>query len=108
AFLADMEGHGLRDEVLVLVCSEFGRRPLENSEDGTDHGFAGPMFVLGGRVRGGVWADYPDLRDDYLVLDGNLDVTVDFRAVYATILARHLGVDPGPILGGDFEPLGFL
>ena len=108
AFQADIDGHGLSDQVITLVCSEFGRRPMDNSEYGTDHGLAGPMFVIGGPVRGGLYGDYPDLRDEYLVLDGNLDVTVDFRAVYATILARHLGVDPGPILGGDFEPLGFL
>lgn len=108
AFQADLDGHGLSDRVVTLVCSEFGRRPMDNSEYGTDHGLAGPMFVIGGPVRGGMYGDYPDLRDEYLVLDGNLDVSVDFRSVYATILANHLGVDPGPILGSDFAPLGFL
>jgi uncharacterized protein (DUF1501 family) len=108
AFQADLDGHGLSDRVVTLVCSEFGRRPMDNSEYGTDHGLAGPMFVIGGPVRGGIYGDYPDLRDEHLVLDGNLDVSVDFRSVYATLLANHLGVDPGPILGADFEPLGFL
>ena len=66
------------------------------------------MFAIGAPVHGGVWGDYPDLREERLVLDGNLDVTVDFRTVYATVLERHLGVDPGPILGGEFGRLGFL
>ncbi len=108
AFQADIEGHGLGDTVLTLVFSEFGRRPVENNDLGTDHGFAGPMFAIGTSVHANVWGDYPDLRDDRLVLDGNLDVTVDFRTVYATVLERHLGVDPGPILGGEFGRLGFL
>jgi hypothetical protein len=42
------------------------------------------------------------------VLDENLDVKIDFRTVYATLLGRHLGVDPVPILGGDFGAVGFL
>jgi uncharacterized protein (DUF1501 family) len=108
AFQADLDGHGVGARVLTLVYSEFGRRPLENSDRGTDHGLAGLMFVIGDAVHGGVWSDYPDLRDEYLVRSGNLDSTVDFRSAYATILARHFDVDPGPILGGDFELLGFL
>ena len=108
AFQADLEGHGVGGKVLTLVFSEFGRRPVENNDLGTDHGFAGPMFAVGTAVKGGVWGDYPDLRDDRLVLDGNLDVTTDFRAVYATVLDRHLGVDPTPILGGEFGRVGFL
>ena len=108
AFQADIEGHGLGDKVLTLVFSEFGRRPVENNDLGTDHGFAGPMFAIGTKVHAGVWGDYPDLRDEHLVLDGNLDVTTDFRTVYATILERHLGADPVPILGGEFGRIGFL
>ena len=47
---ADIEGHGLGDKVLTLVFSEFGRRPVENNDLGTDHGFAGPMFAIGTTV----------------------------------------------------------
>jgi uncharacterized protein (DUF1501 family) len=54
-----------------------------------------------------VYGEYPDLRAEHLVLDNNLDVHVDFRAVYATILAQHLGADPEPILG-SFPPMRFL
>jgi len=66
------------------------------------------MFAVGNPVRGGVYGDYPSLDEDRLVLDGNLDVTVDFRRVYATVLANFVGTDPTPVLGGAFDPLGFL
>ena len=108
AFYADVKGHGLGDKVVVFIFTEFGRRPQENNDRGTDHGFAGPVFAIGGPVTGGVYGDYPDLREPYLVLDDNLDVKIDFRTVYATLLSQHLGVDPGPILGSDFGTLGFL
>lgn len=108
AFQRDLSGHGLGRRVLTLVCSEFGRRAYENNDLGTDHGLAGVTLVIGDAVHGGIYGDYPDLREDRLVLDGNLDLTTDFRSVYATILARHLSVDPEPILGGAHPLLGFL
>lgn len=108
AFYTDIKGHGFGDKVVVLIFTEFGRRPQENNDRGTDHGFAGPVFAVGDPVKGGVYGDYSDLREQYLVLDENLDVKIDFRTVYATLLSRHLGVDPGPLLGGDFGSLGFL
>jgi hypothetical protein len=37
-----------------------------------------------------------------------VDVTVDFRSVYATVLSRFLGADPVPVLGGQFDEMGFL
>src|SRR5262249_45747582 len=101
-------GHGVSERVVVVVFSEFGRRAAENNDLGTDHGLASIALVIGDAVKGGVYGDYPDLREDALVLEGNLDVHVDFRSVYATILAQHLGADPERILGGNFPQLAFL
>jgi uncharacterized protein (DUF1501 family) len=108
AFHADLAGHGLADRVVTVVVSEFGRRAYENNDAGTDHGLASVVLVIGEPVRGGVYGDYPDLSADALVLDGNPAVHVDFRSVYATLLAHHLGADPGPVLAGDFPLLAFL
>jgi uncharacterized protein (DUF1501 family) len=108
AFYADLQGHGIADRVVILIASEFGRRAAENNDGGTDHGFGSVLLALGDPVRGGVYGDYPDLRDQALVLNGNLGVHIDVRSVYATVLAQHLGVDPGSILDGDFPPLAFL
>jgi uncharacterized protein (DUF1501 family) len=66
------------------------------------------MFVIGNAVRGGVYGEYPGLDESDLVLDGNLATTVDYRSVYATILARFFDTDPVPILEGTFPTLGLL
>ena len=55
AFQRDVEARGLADRVVILLWSEFGRRPEENNS-GTDHGAAGSAFVIGSRVRGGLRA----------------------------------------------------
>jgi len=83
--------------VVVAIYSEFGRRVRANASQGTDHGTASDLFVLGAPVRGGFHGAQPSLAD----LDaGDLKYTTDFRDVYATLLARVLGADPGKILGG--------
>jgi uncharacterized protein (DUF1501 family) len=84
-------------QVMTMVYSEFGRRVMANASDGTDHGTAGPMFVLGRGVRGGFYGDEPSLAQ---LDDGDLKVTTDFRSVYATALGSVLGVDPAKYLDG--------
>lgn len=108
AFYADIEAHGHSDRVVVMTLSEFGRRAYENNDHGTDHGFSSVGFVVGKPVKGGVYGTYPSLDEDDLVLDGNTDMTTDFRSVYSTLAARFLGVDPVPLVGGTFPQLGFL
>jgi uncharacterized protein (DUF1501 family) len=108
AFYADLVAHGVADRVVLLTFSEFGRRPEENNDAGTDHGYGSVMFAVGNAVRGGVYGDYPSLAEADFVLDGNLNATTDFRRVYAAVLGNFLGTDPSPVLGGDFEPIAFL
>jgi uncharacterized protein (DUF1501 family) len=108
AFHADLSGHGHGARVVTLIFSEFGRRAGENNDLGTDHGVASVAFAIGDPVKGGVYGTYPSLDDAALVLDGNLDTTTDFRAVFATLLARHLRGDADAILGAHFPDLGFI
>lgn len=103
AFFDDLRGTQAEERVLVMACSEFGRRVAENVSHGTDHGAAGPLFFFGSRVRGGLHGAHPSL--DELDVDGNLGMTCDFRRAYATALERWLGVDSVPILGAPYEPL---
>ncbi len=84
-------------QVVTMVYSEFGRRVVANASDGTDHGPAGPMFVLGRGVKGGFYGDEPSLAQ---LVDGDLSVTTDFRSVYATALASVLGAAPDKYLDG--------
>jgi uncharacterized protein (DUF1501 family) len=83
-------------QVVVLVYSEFGRRVVANASDGTDHGTAGPVFLMGDRIKGGFYGDEPSLTD---LDDGDLKWTTDFRTVYATLLEQVLDTDAGRILG---------
>ena len=103
AFIADMERIGRGDDVVVLMFSEFGRRVPENTNLGTDHGAAGPMFVAGKPVAGGHYGDIPSL----VALDegDNLAFTTDFRRVYASVIEGWLGADAQAVLGKRFATL---
>jgi uncharacterized protein (DUF1501 family) len=105
AFHKDLDAKGLGGKVTVMCFSEFGRRVKENASRGTDHGTAGPMFVSGGGVKGGLYGAYPSLAD---LDDGDLKFTTDFRRVYATVLERCLNADSTAVLGEKFEPVAFM
>jgi uncharacterized protein (DUF1501 family) len=103
---ADLEEHGLMDDTLVLIWSEFGRRIHDNGT-GCDHGSGGVAFVLGGSVQGGLYGGFPSLEEKDQV-EGDLAFNNDFRSTYATILDKWLGLDPDPILNGQFEQFDFV
>ena len=105
-FTGDLKEQGLWEETLVLVWSEFGRRVRDNGT-GCDHGSGGVAFVLGGSVEGGLYGQYPSLREADLS-EGDMAYTTDFRTTYATVLGRWLGLDPDPIVHGQFEQFEFI
>ncbi|MCH8281182.1 MAG: DUF1501 domain-containing protein [Chloroflexi bacterium] len=100
-FMADLKEHGRENDAVVLVFSEFGRRIKDNGS-GSDHGSGGAAFLVGGEVRGGMYGEYPSLRERDQ-LEGDLQSTNDFRCTYSTILERWLELDPKPIVNGQFE-----
>ena len=73
----------------------------ENGNRGTDHGTANVHFASGGRVRGGLYGQSPQLAG---VSDGNLPYAIDFRQVYATAIQSWWGKDAHNALGGRFTP----
>ncbi|WP_197531031.1 DUF1501 domain-containing protein [Posidoniimonas corsicana] len=105
AFLDDLKSAGLDDRTVVVAFSEFGRRVKENDSQGTDHGTAGPVFLAGPSVAGGLLCAAPDLPD---LQDGDLRTGVDFRRIYATLLSNWLGVNPASVLAGVHEELPLL
>jgi len=105
AFQTEMEAIGKADKVIVLVFSEFGRRVSENASQGTDHGAAGSMFVIGSKVKGGVYGGSPNLTD---LQDGDIKYKIDFREVYASALDNWMGGDSELVLGQKFSPLAII
>jgi uncharacterized protein (DUF1501 family) len=97
---------GRWDSTLVMTYAEFGRRPRENVSAGTDHGTANSHFVMGGRVRGGIYGQAPNLSA--LDGNGNLPFGVDFRDLYATALERWWGVDATRALRGRYAGLDIV
>jgi uncharacterized protein (DUF1501 family) len=91
AFATDLGTSGLSRVTLVTI-SEFGRRVQQNGSGGLDHGYGNAMMLLGGAVQGGrVHGRWPGLAPADLV-DGDLAVTTDYRAVIAEILQKRCGV----------------
>ena len=106
AFYNDVRNQGLINDTTVIVFSEFGRRISENGSNGTDHGAAGVMMVLGGMVRGGLHGTAASLAPGHPTLEnssGDVRYETDFRSVYAKLLDGWLGVNSVPILNGDFR-----
>ena len=100
-FMDDLKEHGREDDTAMLVFSEFGRRIKDNGT-GTDHGSGSMAMVIGGAVRAGLYGQYPSLREQDQV-QGDLLFNNDFRGTYSSLLAQWLGLDPVPIVNGQFE-----
>lgn len=116
-FFDDLDDMGIAHKVCLLVWSEFSRRIPQNSNDGTDHGTQGPMFVIGGAVNGGVYGSHPNINEDALTNQGNTPYSqdsgapfrsTDFRDVYGTIAKHWFGVaDPStqfPLDAPNLDP----
>ncbi|HCX21368.1 MAG: hypothetical protein CMB80_16355 [Flammeovirgaceae bacterium] len=110
AFMADLEHLGTEDRVVGMTFSEFGRRIVSNASLGTDHGAAAPMFFFGNAVMGGVTGSNPIISSnaDY---DDNLEMEIDFRQAYSSILQQWLGADATgaeSALFQDFEQIDII
>ena len=105
-FFVDLREHDAADNVIMLLFSEFGRRARDNGS-GTDHGAGGVSFVIGDRVKGGQYSEYPSMKPEDLT-QGDLAPNLDFRGLYSTILEDWLGIDSNPIVKGSFEKPKFL
>jgi len=89
SFYQDLKKAQLLQNVTIVVFSEFGRRVKDNG-NGTDHGTAAPMFVIGGNNKGTIIGKNPNLSD---LDNGDLKYEIDFRSVYATLLKQKMNFD---------------
>ena len=93
--------------VVVMVWTEFGRRPQANVS-GTDHGTANNVIVIGERVAGGLFGAQPSFDPTRLDENGNLRGAIAFEQIYAELIDRHLGGDSRAVLGAPFAPIHIL
>jgi uncharacterized protein (DUF1501 family) len=106
AFIRDLRQGRQLNSTLILVFSEFGRRVKENGSQGTDHGTANNVWLLGGKLKkAGFINEGPDLED---LEDYDLKFSVDFRNIYATILNNWLKANGEKVLGRRFDILDFV
>ncbi len=104
-FRQTLQRAGLWERVLVMTYSEFGRRVGENASSGTDHGTAAPHFMMGGKVKGGLYGSTPSLTD---LQEGDLKHHVDYRSLYATVIDKWWELPRGPFADTRYPQLGFL
>jgi uncharacterized protein (DUF1501 family) len=100
----DLKDHDAGDNVVMMVFTEFGRRIKDNGS-GTDHGSGGGTFLIGEKVKGGLYSEYPSLDRDQWLNGEDMQHTFDFRGVYTTVLEQWMGVEAAPIVGGTFEQI---
>ena len=105
-FTGDLKEHGREDDVAILIFSEFGRRIKDNGS-GCDHGSGGVAFLIGGSVNGGMYGEFPSLKEADQI-EGDLKSNNDFRSTYTPILEQVLGLDAPSIVNGQFEALDLI
>lgn len=105
-------GTFLWNKVMGFTCSDFNRTFTPNKVDasgGSDHGWGGHAFVMGGAVKGKkIFGKFPEL-----LVNGGIDCTgsrgrwIPSTSVdqYAAKIAQWIGVQPGPTMNGIFPNL---
>ncbi|MFT5242453.1 MAG: hypothetical protein ACJA1H_000513 [Glaciecola sp.] len=107
AFVNDLKAQGTFNDTLILTFSEFGRRVKQNAANGTDHGSASNVFIIGNQLKTqGFYNDLASLSD--LDDNGDLKYNIDFRSIYATVLSNWFGAEDERILNKSFVKLDFV
>jgi uncharacterized protein (DUF1501 family) len=107
ALVRDLKKNDRFKDTLIMTFSEFGRRVSENGSSGTDHGTANNVFMVGGALKkAGIYNAGPDLSN--LDTNGDLQFSVDYRSIYATVLNNWLQVSDEKILNQSFGRLSFI
>ena len=103
-FFDDLREHNASENVSMLIFTEFGRRMKDNGS-GTDHGSGGGAFLIGDKVKGGLYAEYPSIEPADWLYGEDMEHTYDYRGLYATVLEQWLNLSAPEIVGGTYEQL---
>ncbi|WP_412987222.1 DUF1501 domain-containing protein [Pontimicrobium sp. IMCC45349] len=103
----DLKQQNTFKDTLILTFSEFGRRVKQNAANGTDHGAANNVFIIGEHLKQqGLYNKLASLND--LDANGDLKFEIDFRSIYATVLDKWLEVDDKAVLNKSYTSLQFI
>jgi uncharacterized protein (DUF1501 family) len=90
ALMKCLDETGDSDKVMLVTFSEFGRRIVSRSTNGTDHGTAFPMMIFGNNLNANVLGKNPKI-DPKITWEDNLEAEFDFRQIYASVIEQWLG-----------------
>lgn len=99
SFYLATEQMGIAQQVTAFTASDFGRS-LSSNGDGSDHGWGGHHFVVGGAVRGGrFYGKMPSLRQHDNPDDTGYGQLIPTTGVdpYSATLAAWFGIEQGPL-----------
>lgn len=97
---------GRWDDTIVATYDEFGRSPMENEDRGTHHGLANTHFVMGGRVKGGLYGEAPRVQRMHPI--GGVAPAIDTRSLWATVVESWWAGDAKAVFGDGYRPLELL
>jgi uncharacterized protein (DUF1501 family) len=105
-FVAELKAQGLWEQVTLVTASDFGRTLTPNSGEGSDHGYGGHYFMLGGSVKGRrIHGTYPSditAKSDLNLGRGRILPTTSWDSYWNGVL-EWMGVDDSPDeLGLDY------
>jgi uncharacterized protein (DUF1501 family) len=95
AFFADLGP--LAENVTLVTISEFGRRVVENANQGLDHGYGNVMFLMGAGVKGGYYGQWTRLTANP---DSDVLVTTDYRHVLSEVIVSRFNASPAEVFPG--------
>jgi uncharacterized protein (DUF1501 family) len=101
-FFDDLREHNASENVSMLIFTEFGRRMKDNGS-GTDHGSGGGAFLIGDKVNGGLYAEYPSIEPSDWLYGEDMEHTYDYRGLYSTVLEQWLNLSAPEIVGGTYD-----
>ncbi len=107
AFIKDLKQEDSFKDTLILTFSEFGRRVQQNAANGTDHGTANQVFLIGNQLKKpGFYNPMADLSN--LDENGDLKYEIDFREIYTSILNNWLDIDAHKVIRKSFSGLNVV
>ena len=109
-FMRNMDYSNRSDDVLLMTYSEFGRTIIANGANGTDHGTAAPLFVVGNKVNSNILGSNPQIDPNFTYQD-NLPSEFDFRQIYKSVINQWLHEDDGTaqtVLKRDFDEVAII